>query len=156
MLKDIKKFFEEKLLPSITADNATSGQPDTGVDYATAALFIELAKADFNQDAAEHELMLTMLHDTFDLTDQELSELVSLAEAGSSDANDLFQFTSLVNKAYTNSQKIKLLENFWKIAYADGRLDKYEEQFIRKITGLINLPPSELMKTKHRIKTALE
>jgi len=97
-----------------------------------------------------------MLRDTFALADADLQELLALAESGTSDANDIFQFTSLVNDHYTNDQKIMLLENFWKVAYADGRLDKYEEQFIRKVAGLINLPPSEFTKTKHRVKQSVE
>jgi uncharacterized tellurite resistance protein B-like protein len=52
-------------------------------------------------------------------------------------------------------QKIALLESLWRVAFADGRLDKYEEQFIRRIAGLINLPPSEFTKTKLRIKHQL-
>ena len=131
MLNDIKKFFEEKLLIE------TRDTPDAalGIEYATAALMIELAKADFE---GEH-----------------LEELMAAADEASSEASDFFQFTSLINEHYDNTQKIALLENLWRVAFADGRLDKYEEQFIRRIAGLINLPPSEFTKTKLRIKHQL-
>ncbi|MDG1205555.1 MAG: TerB family tellurite resistance protein [Pseudomonadales bacterium] len=151
MLNSIKKFFEEHLQPEIS-DGTTNAQ---GIEYATAALLIELAKSDFAEHPLERQLIVAMLRDTFELADEDLEQLLTLAESGTSDANDLFQFTSLVNDHYTNEQKIILLENFWKVAYADGRLDKYEELFIRKVAGLINLPPSEFTKTKHRIKQSL-
>ena len=150
MLKDIKKFFEEKLLPEPDSETRVAG-----IEYATAALLIELARADFNEDEVERAQILTMLRNPFDLSNEELEGLVEMAEQASTDANDLFQFTSLVNQHYGNDEKILLLENCWKVAYADGRLDKYEEQFIRKVAGLINLPPSEFAKTKLRIRRLL-
>ena len=152
MLSSIKKFFEDHLQPEIF-DGTTNAK---GIEYATAALLIELAKSDFAEHPLERQLIIAMLQDTFTLAEVDLQELLTLAESGTSDANDIFQFTSLVNDHYTSDQKIILLENFWKVAYADGRLDKYEEQFIRKVAGLINLPPSEFTKTKHRIKQSLE
>ena len=152
MLSSIKKFFEDHLQPEIS-DGITNAK---GIEYATAALLIELAKSDFAEHPTERQLIIAMLRDTFALADADLQELLALAESGTSDANDIFQFTSLVNDHNTNDQKIMLLENFWKVAYADGRLDKYEEQFIRKVAGLINLPPSEFTKTKHRVKQSVE
>ena len=148
MLKNIRKFFEEKLLLEDTTEEGLT----RGIEYATAALMIELAKADFEEDDIERQLILAMLRDTFDIEGEYLEELMTTAEEASADASDLFQFTSLINQHYNNEQKILLLENLWRVAYADGRLDKYEEHFIRKIAGLVNLPPSEFTKTKLRVK----
>lgn len=148
MFRNLKKFFEDKLLPS----ESTSADVDKGIEYASAALFIELCKSDFEQDQVERDLVFKLLQETFGLDQAQLDDLVSLADTASADASDLYQFTSLINEYYDPGQKITLLENFWKIAYVDGRLDKYEEQFIRRIAGLINLPPSEFAKTKLRIK----
>jgi uncharacterized tellurite resistance protein B-like protein len=126
-----------------------------GIEYATAALMIELAKADFEEDDIERQLIIAMLRDTFDIEGEHLEELMAAADEASAEASDFFQFTSLINDHYDNTQKIALLENLWRVAFADGRLDKYEEQFIRRIAGLINLPPSEFTKTKLRIKHQL-
>ncbi|MCB1647818.1 MAG: TerB family tellurite resistance protein, partial [Pseudomonadales bacterium] len=70
--------------------------------------------------------------------------------------NDLFQFTELVNDHYTYEQKCSLVENLWQVAFADGRLDKYEEQFIRKVAGLLHLAHSDFMKAKHTAKEKME
>jgi uncharacterized tellurite resistance protein B-like protein len=64
----------------------------------------------------------------------------------------LFQFTQLVNQHYSHTDKITLVENLWLVAFADGRLDKYEEQFIRKVSGLLHLAHSEFIKSKLRAK----
>lgn len=151
MLSDIKKFFEDKLLDKEENGNGVA----QGIEYATAALMIELAKADFEQDDIERQLIIAMLRDTFDIDGDHLEALMAAADTASAEASDLFQFTSLINDHYDNVQKIALLESLWRVAFADGRLDKYEEQFIRRIAGLINLPPSEFTKTKLRIKHQL-
>lgn len=151
MLKDIRKFFEERLLLTDTTPESATG----GIEYAAAVLLIELARADFAEDGLERQLILKVLRTTFHLADDQLDELVELAESGSKQAHDLFQFTKLVNQHYSKEQKIQLLENFWKVAYADGRVDKYEEQFIRKVSGLLNLASSEFPKAKIKVRQAL-
>ena len=152
MLNDIKKFFEDNLLLEEKDESGVA----SGIEYATAALMIELAKVDFEQDDIERQLIVAMLRDTFNIEGEHLEALMSAADEASAEASDYFQFTSLINSHYDNVQKIALLENLWRVAFADGRLDKYEEQFIRRIAGLINLPPSEFTKTKLRIKHQLE
>ena len=142
MLKDLKKFFTENLDPTTSTDRKHT------IEYATAALLIELAKSDFQEDELERALIIAMLRDTFELAEAEIEELVAIAETGSEEANDLFQFTQLVNQHYTHADKNKLVENLWLVAFADGRLDKYEEQFIRKVSGLLHLAHSEFINTK--------
>ncbi|MBL4680311.1 MAG: TerB family tellurite resistance protein [Pseudomonadales bacterium] len=152
MLDKIVKFFESSLQSETESSDAGTNK----IEKATAAIFIELSKSDYFDHPEESILILNLLKETFELSDRDLAELVSLAESEAEDSHDLFQFTSLVNDHYNNSEKIKLLENCWRIAFADGRLDKYEEHFIRKIAGLINLPPSEFVKTKLRIRALTE
>ena len=146
MLKDLKRFFQENFNPEDSSDTKHT------IEYATAALLIELAKSDFDEDELERALIIAMLRDTFDLSEIEIEELVSFAETGSNEANDLFQFTQLVNEHYAHEDKITLVENLWLVAFADGRLDKYEEQFIRKVSGLLHLAHSEFIKSKLRAK----
>ena len=97
-----------------------------------------------------------MLRDTFDLDDALLDELLSIAETAAVEANDVFQFTQLVNEHYHYDSKIRLIENLWEVAYADGRLDKYEEQFIRKVSGLIHIAHSDFIKAKVEVLEKIE
>lgn len=152
MLDKIIKFFESTLQPGTEGFDGTAKATTNKIEKATAAIFIELSKSDYEAHSEESILILRILKETFDLSDDDLNEILLLAESESQDSHDLFQFTSLVNEHYRSSEKIKLLENCWRVAFADGRLDKYEEHFIRKIAGLINLPPSEFIKTKLKIK----
>jgi len=40
----------------------------------------------------------------------------------------------------------------WKIAYADGNLDKYEEHLIRKTSDLIHISHSDYIKIKLEVR----
>ena len=41
-----------------------------------------------------------------------------------------------------------LLEDLWRVAYADDKLDKYEEYQIRKIADLLYIPHSIFIQSK--------
>ena len=75
MLKDIKKFFSENLDPESSTDTKHT------IEYATAALLIELAKADFEEDQVERTLIIAMLRDTFDLSQKEIDEAAQFSFA---------------------------------------------------------------------------
>jgi uncharacterized tellurite resistance protein B-like protein len=134
MFDKIKQFFDEKLMPVAQQDTGQS------VKFATAALLLELSRADFEVDKVEHAIIVDMLRSTFDLNEEDLQ------------ANDVFQFTQLVNAHYSHDDKIQLTENLWLVAYADGRIDKYEEQFVRKVSGLLHVAHSDFIKAKMRAK----
>lgn len=153
MLDHIRKFFDEKLLPTADADPGTR---EREIQRATAALLIELARSDFDEDPMERALIIAMLRDTFDLDDAVIDELMALAGAATEDAHDVYQFTQLVNEHYEYADKIRLVENLWEVAYADGRLDRYEEQFIRKVSGLLHVPNSDFVKAKIEVLARIE
>ncbi|MEJ6682776.1 MAG: TerB family tellurite resistance protein [SAR86 cluster bacterium] len=150
MLDKIKHFFNDKLLPSITDDKGDNN--DRSLQFAMAALLLELARADFDADDQERDLIMSLLRDTFALEEADLLELLELAGAASDEANDVFQFTQLVNQHYHHDDKIHLVEQLWRVAFADGRLDKYEEQFIRKLSGLLHVAHSDFIKAKLRAR----
>lgn len=145
MIEDIRKFFAEKLNPP---QDASEEERRLGIQYATAALLIEVAKSDFDQDEMERALIFAMLKDTFELLESQLNELVSLADKATEDAHDIYQFTQLVNDAYSYEDKSQLIINLWRVAFADGRIDRYEEQFIRKVAGLLHVSHSDFIKAK--------
>ena len=46
------------------------------------------------------------------------------------------------------------MTTLWRVAYADGKLDKYEENIIRRIADLIHIRHSEYIKCKVIAKEA--
>ncbi|MBV55771.1 MAG: hypothetical protein CMQ12_04270 [Gammaproteobacteria bacterium] len=146
MLKTIKVFFESKLVPA-TAEEPESGNLKT--DLASACLLIEVMKSDHELDDREAAEFIEILQKQLDISDEDLADLVTLAEAEAKQATSLYEFTSLINAGYDYENKLALIENMWRVAYADERLDKYEEHLIRKISDLIYVSHKDFIRTKH-------
>ncbi len=110
-------------------------------------------QADDVAEKAESKMLTGLLCEGFKLSGSQAQELVSLAEQEMAQAADYYQFTSLINKNFEMSQKVKMIEYFWKIAFADGRLDKCEGHIIRKVSELLYVPHREFIAAKHRVDT---
>lgn len=149
MLAKVTNFFNNYL-------NTNGDINDEGVvdkfQLASAALLIEICKADHSIDAVEIETLLKILKQKFALPEEALNELLELAQQEADDATSIFQFTSLINDEYSYSEKSRLLTNMWEIAYADGNLDRYEEHLIRKIAELLYITHSDYIKSKLSVK----
>ena len=150
MLKTIKVFFESKLVPA-TAEEPESSNLKT--DLASACLLIEVMKSDHELDDREAAEFIEILQKQLDISDEDLADLVTLAEAEAKQATSLYEFTSLINAGYDYENKLALIENMWRVAYADERLDKYEEHLIRKISDLIYVSHRDFIRTKHSARS---
>ncbi len=118
------------------------------LNLATAALLIETARADFTQDAQEQAAMEQLLSSSLKLDKQQVHELVVTAENKVDDATSLYEFTREINDHYSPEQKIQLIKAMWTVAYADGKLGKYEEHLIRQVADLIYVPHQDYIRSK--------
>lgn len=145
MLKNFKSFFENKLQPSEIEDAKADALK---TNLASAALMIEVMKSDHELDAREAEKFVEVLQSQLLIDDDGIEELIELAETEAKQATSLYEFTRLINDHYDYEQKVALIENMWKIAFADDKLDKYEDHLIRKISELIYVTHSDFIKSK--------
>jgi uncharacterized tellurite resistance protein B-like protein len=151
MLDRIKAFFDESI--KVAVDDPADKRA-TEIELAAAALLIEVARTDGGAGDVENHTVLESLRRAYALPDDALAELVCLAGEAAEDATDLYQFTRLVNDDYSFADKLTLVEDLWKVAFADGHLDRFEEQFIRRIAGLLHVSHADFIKTKLRAKDA--
>ncbi len=152
MINTIKKFFDNY----VKNPSDTSGEiPDHSLQIATAALLIEMMRADSEISEDEKAIISQSIRSKFSLSDEEISALLKLAEDRIWAATGYHEFTSLMNKGFTYQQKIKVIEHLWKVAYADNILDKHEEYMVRKIAGLIYVSHKDFIEAKLRVKKNL-
>lgn len=145
MLNSITAFFDTLLKPG--KQETTQTNVDR-LHLASAALLVELANADHEMDTAEQQVLLRILETKLQLDKATLQNLWELAHAEHKDATSLYQFTSLINDAYGHREKVQLLQHMWEVAYADGRIDRYEEHLIRKVADLLYLSHGDFIRTK--------
>lgn len=120
------------------------------LQLATAVLLVEVMRADSQSGPGEKAAVLQILRDKFELGDDELAMLYELAEQRSIGAHDLHSFTSQINASFDEPQKIRILEQLWQVAYADGRLDAHETHLMRRLADLLHLRQSAAIAAKLR------
>lgn len=151
MIRSIKEFFEERLTAH---SNESDEDRICRIQLASAALLMELINTDRHVDEREEAEFAAILHETLSLDGKTLEEITRLAHQEARQATSLYEFTSLVNDNYAYGDKVQLIENMWRIAWADGDLDKYEEQMIRKTSELIYVSHSDFIRTKLQVRDA--
>lgn len=149
MLDAIRRFFDNNI-------SAGGGYDVAGLEQAlrtaTAALLVEIMHADYEVRNSEKDVIRRVLCTSFELSSGDADHLIELAGQELDEAADYYQFTSLINKNFDAAQKIRVVENLWKVAFADGTLDKYEEHIVRKIADLLYVPHSDFIAAKHRAR----
>lgn len=152
MLTKIKQFFVDNFTELSSGEDTTEQQ----LRLATAALLIEMMLLDDQALNIEKQTILTLLQQQFSLTEDEARKLYALAEDEMQGATDYFQFTRMIAEQFTQTEKIRLIENLWRVAFVDQCLDKYEESMVRKIADLIYVSHSDFIKAKFRAQESLQ
>jgi len=126
----------------------------SSLNNACAALLVEIAFADKDFDEREKQALKQALIQTYDISESEIQEIIEDAETTVDESTSLYGYTRIVNDEFGYEDKLNLLKNLWRVAYADGYLDKYEEHIIRKISDLIHISHSDYINIKLEIREA--
>ena len=123
---------------------------DDELILATCILLLEVSKSDDSFDDIEKEKILSILKQNFNLNTQQTSFLFKIADKKNDEMISLYEWTAKINELCSYSDKKKLMKFLWDVAYADGRIDKYEDYTIRKISDLLYVKHSDFIKAKLR------
>ncbi|MEQ8426444.1 MAG: TerB family tellurite resistance protein [Gammaproteobacteria bacterium] len=143
MINTIKEYFE-----GLLANSSDDNKNNKSLELATAVLMIEISLADDHIDDRERDEIKKQMTTGFDLDDQTIQELIEAAEKEVDHSVSLYEFTSLLNDKLPMEDRVAVVKNLWRIAYADNVLDKYEEYYIRKVADLLYVAHSDFIKSK--------
>ncbi|NKB36395.1 MAG: TerB family tellurite resistance protein [Gammaproteobacteria bacterium] len=146
MLSNLKQFFDKHVMAQVEEKSS----PDTAIDLAAAVLMLEISRADSDIGSEERQTMDSILVSHFQLSAEEASDLLVLAEKEVDHSVSLHAFTRSLNEKMSQEDKIKIIEHLWQVAFADAVLDKYEEYYIRKIADLLYVSHKDYIQAKHR------
>ena len=148
MLGGIKSFLKERL-----SHDARYPDRAQALQVATAAILLEVSRADFEIDDQELETIADALEKAFSLDREAVQELIAEALEEDDEKLSLYPFLQLVNDRCSHQEKFSIIADLWRVAYADGRLDKYEEYQIRRIADLLYVPHSEFIRAKLTVQS---
>jgi uncharacterized tellurite resistance protein B-like protein len=137
--------------PQSLAPEGGEASPGERVQLATCVLLLEVAGSDDEFSAAECQRVIDILRDRFDLEQEDAEELINVAQERRSQSYDLFRFTSQINENCSKEEKKRIIEEVWRVVFADGRLDGHEDYMVHKMARLMNLNHPELIEAKMRV-----
>jgi uncharacterized tellurite resistance protein B-like protein len=145
MLDIMKRFFR-----NVMEDNAKTTDPkrDHALLVAVCALFVEIARIDETFTQAEMETILAILKEKYGLSKEHADALIAEAGKQLEESVDLWQFAHLINKNYSNEEKITFIETLWQIVFVDGKMDRYERHLMNKLKNLLHLTQEQLIEAK--------
>lgn len=144
MLKRLLELFSQ---PESTQDSVRP-------ELAAAALLVEVMAADDQWRDEEESAIRTALMQSLHLPESDCDELLASAKSQQQDAHDYYALTRQINDHFSPEKKYELILDMWKVAWADGELDRYEDNTIRKVAELIYVPHELFIKAKFEAKPA--
>ena len=132
-----------------TAPEADTVDREAALRLATAILMIDVARADHVFEESEFDSMLQLIESHFELAPEQAAALVNAAGDKADDMVSLYEFTQILHQHLDEIEKARIVSLLWQVAYADGRLDKYEDALVLKISDLLYVSRGRVMRLKH-------
>ena len=149
MIDLVKKFFGKSEI-SVSGNQAEASSHD--IHVATCALLLEMSNIDGEFSEVEKNNIISILKKNFQLSDENAEALLDASNEELENSNDLWKFASLINKNYSAEEKERIIEMIWRVAYADGHLDKHEDYLVHKLAKLLRLSHRQLIDAKIKAK----
>jgi uncharacterized tellurite resistance protein B-like protein len=115
---------------------------------AVALLLLELARSDFDFPEVERIKIRDLLAQRYQLDVAQADALLQQAQTTEQEAVSLYDYVQALNTRLDPTAKREVMEMLWQVAYADGRLDKYEESLLRKLAGLLYVSDQDYIRAK--------
>jgi uncharacterized tellurite resistance protein B-like protein len=143
--------FLERHWPRGTAEGG-SAITDRQLRLAAAVLMVSVVRVDRSSRQDEHRALERALSRALDLETEEAAVVARAAEDAIARGTSFSGTLQHLEAGCTTSQKRRLVEALWRIAFADAELAGQEEYLVRKIAGKLSLTTADLMETKVRAR----
>ncbi len=124
-------------LRSLFAPPANDNPDDEGVPRAVATLLVYAAHADGRFADVERATVTRLLQRRFDLTPEAARNLIADADQEVVESVQLYGFTKAAKDSMTDEERLDLTEMMWEVVMADGVVDDFESNLMRRLAGLM-------------------
>ena len=150
MLKTIQLLFKE----APPDPHAIPAHERRHLQLAVAVLLHEARRADYAEGSEESAPAEHALAEIFGLGPRESAELLAQGRARAQQLTSFYAPVGVVKREFSMEARVRLIEHLWRITFADGRLDLYEDHYVRKIAHLLYVPNTQSMLARNRAKTS--
>jgi len=142
MLSRLRQFLADSNVPAAQQD------PAARVRLAVAALLVELARADHDEQAVEHEAIVGLVARHFALDKSGAEELLAEARSAVDGSVSLREFTAPLHRELSYADKQRIIGMLWDVALEDRTLDKYEDYLIGKVAELLYVSRGDVIRLR--------
>ncbi len=140
-----------KKLVGPAGHESDTGQAPDRIQVAACVLLLEMAHTDGEFHDMEATLVEDLVASKFGLSAEATAELMDFAQQEREASLDLYQFTREIDANFSYQEKLEIIESLWRIVYADGVLDKYEEYLMRQVSKLLHIHHRQMIEAKLKV-----
>ena len=118
-----------------------------------AVLLHEARRADYAEGGEESAPAERALAEIFGLGPRESAELLAQGRERAQQLTSFYAPVSVVKREFSMEERVRLIEHLWRVTFADGRLDLYEDHYVRKIAHLLYVPNTQSMLARNRARS---
>jgi uncharacterized tellurite resistance protein B-like protein len=133
---------------------ATGPAGERHLQVAVAVLLHEARRADYTEDASEWAAAEQALHDLFGLGPEQIAEILAEGSARARQLTSLYAPLTTIKRHWGVAERMRLVEHLWRVVFADGHLNPYEDHCVRKVAHLLTLSNTDSMLARNRARTA--
>lgn len=119
---------------------------------ACCGLLMEVARLDAAGAEGKHAAVARAMRDLLGIAHAELEPMIANAARPENRLTSYFRPVGLLNKHFSLERRTQFIEHLWRVANADGKIDMYEDQVVRKLADLLYVPHSDFILSKRRVE----
>ena len=147
MKKFIKKLFSKE-----NSHIENQNIPDNSViEEAVAVLLLRAANIDGKKDEKEIEAIKKLIIKQFNYDEEKADIIISKASEKEENSSDLFEWSKIINDYYDLDSKKIVFGMMCEIICADGLIDPFESNLIRRLSGLLYISDKDAGAIKKKV-----
>jgi uncharacterized tellurite resistance protein B-like protein len=116
---------------------------DDRLRLAAAAILYHVIAVDGVVSDDERDALREVLREQYGLDARGADDLFDRARAADLEAVDFYGFTSTLKQRLDDAGRRKVVELMWRMVYADGRVDEFEDNIVWRVAELLGVPARE-------------
>jgi len=147
MKRFIKKFFGKK-----SSNKENHYEPNSSViEEAVVVLLLRAANIDGKKDEQEIEAIKRLIIKQFNYDEEKANILITSASEKEESSADLFEWSKIINDHYDLDSKKIVFSMMCEIICADGLIDPFESNLIRRLSGLLYISDKDAGAIKKKV-----
>ena len=130
MVKFIKNFFSSKKEDPIYDD-------DLDLNLAIIVILLRASSIDGIKDDIELNMIKDIAERELNIEKEVLESLYTKAIEEEDFSADIYKYTKIINDNFEENDKLNILKLVCKIINVDKRIDPFESNFVRRLSGLL-------------------